>query len=70
MQIMVLVERYINDRPGNENEVKISNGWWDKFTKRNLSLYLRNCWRWNECENILGFTDYRDARNAIRAMST
>ena len=41
-QVMDLVERYINDKPGNEKEVKISNGWWDKFMKRNPSLHLRS----------------------------
>ncbi|XP_065904027.1 uncharacterized protein [Dysidea avara] len=41
-QVMDLVERYINDKPGNEKEVKISNGWWDKFMKRNPSLRLRS----------------------------
>jgi len=38
-QVMDLVERYINDKPGNENKVKISNGWWEK---RNPSLCLRS----------------------------
>ena len=38
---MDLVERYINDKPGNKNKVKINNGWWEKFMKRNLSLHLR-----------------------------
>jgi len=41
-QVMDLVERYINDIPGNENKVKISNGWWEKFMKRNPSLHLRS----------------------------
>ena len=41
-QVMDLVERYINDKPRNEKEVKISNGWWDKFMKRNPSLRLRS----------------------------
>ena len=36
---MGLVERYINGKPGNDKEV---NGWWDKFMKRNPSLYLRS----------------------------
>jgi len=31
---MDLVERCMNDKPGNENKVKISNGWWEKFMKR------------------------------------
>ena len=39
---MDLVERYINDKPGNENKVKISNGWWEKFMKRNPSLHFRS----------------------------
>jgi len=39
---MDLVERYINDNPGNENKVKISNGWWEKFMKRNHTLCLRS----------------------------
>ena len=41
MQTMDLVERYINEKPGNDKEVRISSGWWDKFMKRNPSLRLR-----------------------------
>ena len=41
MQTMDLVERYINKKPGNDKEVRISGGWWDKFMKRNPSSRLR-----------------------------
>ena len=41
MQTMDLVERYINKKPGNDKEVRISSGWWDNFMKRNPSLCLR-----------------------------
>ena len=41
MQTMDLVKRYINEKPGNDKEVRISSGWWDKFMKRNPSLRLR-----------------------------
>ena len=38
---MNLVERHISEKPGNDKEVSISSGWWDKFMERNPSLYLR-----------------------------
>ena len=38
---MDLVERYINEKPGNDKEVRISSEWWDKFMKRNPYLHLR-----------------------------
>jgi len=38
---MDLVEKYINEKPGIDKEVRISSGWWDKFTKRNPTLHLR-----------------------------
>ena len=36
------MERYINDKTGNEQKVNISNGWWEKLIKRNPSLCLRS----------------------------
>ena len=40
-QTMDLVERYINEKPSNDKEVRISSEWWDKFMKRNPSLCFR-----------------------------
>ena len=38
---MDLVEKYINEKPGIDKEVRMSSGWWDKFMKRNPTLQLR-----------------------------